>query len=457
MSERTLAVRTFLRTCFPTRGALALALLVCVAVPTTLVALQINENPKFSPIDEAAHWDYVTRIANGSVPRLGETLQQSSLRELTCRETALAGLEVPKCTTKHVNPAKFPGAAEQYEAQHPPTYYALTVPLRWVATDVLGFSDVGGTRLTGILWLVAGLLVLWAAGRVLDLPPPVIGVAVLLLATAPVVIYHSAVISNDVPSVFIGSLVALLGALAYRRPGRWWPALFAVGFFGAAIKTTNLFAITAVSAAFLVQSWARRPTDESPGIVDSVKGLVRRWMPDGGALLLGGLAAALIWVVVNRQIALIDPKDIVVFGALRTHPVGPQLLLREATTLLGPVTDSFVSPLTLGTDLQLVFVPLLKTLLLAGALSGLFVTARKWNHWLGLTTVVALLVGGALFGLGLKINYDIDPGLSGRYGMSVGPLLVLVLVAGITGKWIVRGLWVFALASLATTLWFLVF
>ena len=40
-----------------------------------------------------------------------------------------------------------------------------------------------------------------------------------------------------------------------------------------------------------------------------------------------------------------------------------------------------------------------------------------------------------MFGLGLLINYDIDPGLGGRYALSMAPLLIVVLAASVEGKW----------------------
>jgi len=449
-------LRSFTTLCFPTRGALALALFVCVIAPTTLVALQINENPEFSPIDEVAHWDYVTRVANQGFPRIGDTLQQSTLRENACRKTDLSGLVIPKCNSKYFNPEKFPGGAQQYEAQHPPTYYALTVPLRWIATDIFGFSDVSGTRFTGILWLVAGLLLLWAAGRVLDLPPPTIGVGILLLTTAPVVIYHTAVISNDVPSIFIGSLIAFVAALCYQRPGRWTIALAAVGFFAASVKATSMIPIAAISAAFAVKAWAESGK-EAGGSYARTSAAIKKWLYDGGALLIGGVAASLIWVVVSRQLATINPGEIAAFGVLRLNPVGPELILKETLSLLGPVTDSFVSPATLSQDLQVYFYGLLKIMLIAGAFSGFFVAARKWNHWLGLTTLGSLIIVGTLLGVSVSFTYKIDPGISGRYGLAAAPLLVLALVAGIRGVWIIRGLWLFALASLTTTLCVMIF
>ena len=448
--------RKFASICFPTRKALGLAFLVCVVVPTVLVALQINEHPKFSPSDEGTHWDYVTRISNGEgVPRLGELLQKKTLKEIACRETeTIAAKLVPKCSSQYFNAAKFPGGGQQYEAQHPPTYYALTVPLRWVAIEIFGFDDLTGTRYTGILWLVAGLLVLWAAGRVMGLTAPTIGVGVLLLTTAPVVIYHASTVSNDAPAIFTGALIALVAALAYRYPGQWTIALAAVGFFSASVKLTGLLPVFAVSAAFAIQAWG---SSRSLKPRDTIKTFFRRWLPQGGALLFGGLVAALLWIITSRQLALIGPMEIIAFNALRGNSVGPDVVLNETTRLLSPITDSYVSPDTLSQDLQAFFTQLLKALVLAGGLSGLFVSARKWNHWIGITALGSLVIGGALFGASLKLIYQIDPGLSGRYGLAVGPLLILALVAGASGVWVIRALWLFALASVITTFCVLVF
>ncbi len=96
-------------------------------------------------------------------------------------------------------------------------------------------------------------------------------------------------------------------------------------------------------------------------------------------------------------------------------------------------------------------------MLIAGGFSGFFVAARKWNHWLGLTTLGSLVITGTLLGTSVALTYKIDPGISGRYGLAAAPLLVLALVAGIRGVWIIRGLWLFALASLTTTLCVMIF
>jgi len=94
----------------------------------------------------------------------------------------------------------------------------------------------------------------------------------------------------------------------------------------------------------------------------------------------------------------------------------------------------------------------LRTLLLAGGLAALFVRRRLWYHWMGLTSVVALYCGGLVLGVGLLFSYDIDPSLTGRYGMSLAPLLALGLVAAIRGMAVLKALWLVALAAFTTTL-----
>ena len=103
-----------------------------------------------------------------------------------------------------------------------------------------------------------------------------------------------------------------------------------------------------------------------------------------------------------------------------------------------------LSPETLDSNTQAPFYTVLGFLVIGAGLGGLFVTPRRWNHVLGLISVAALYLGGLAFGLSLMLTYDIDPGLSGRYALSLGPLLILVLAASVAGRWSQRALAVFA-------------
>jgi hypothetical protein len=434
---------------FPSRGALVLALFVCVLAPATLVGLQIDKNPRFSPIDEAAHFDYVERVSRGEIPRTGQRLTQTTLRELACRGSLLPGLRAPPCDTPVLRFEQF-SASWQYEAQHPPTYYALTVPLRWAALKLGANNLLTATRVTGIVWLMAGLLLLWAAGRVMSIDPLPLAAGLLLLAASPMVVYGTAIVNNDVTAIPAAGLVALAAALAYRgRLARTSLVLFGAGAVAAALKASNFFPVVTFSVLFAIAAWLSHRGD--------LRAALRRWLPNGGALLLGGLVATLVWTVIHRSRALIDLSDEPTFAVLRGTPRTPGLVIREAADLLRPLTNlagGFV-PLsrdTLDQNIQAPFYTLLSFLLLAGGLAGLFVSPRRWYHALGLVSVPALYLGGVALGVSLMLTYDADPGLSGRYGLAMAPLLMLAMAASLTGRWAKCAVAIFAAAYFCTML-----
>ena len=337
--ENPNVLRRFLRLCFPSKSALLIALFTCVIVPASLVGMHIHENPKLSPIDEGAHLDYVTRIERLSMPRMGQRLQPSTLRVTVCDGIVLA-VKLPPCDARTLTPQEFPGGGYQYEAQQPPTYYAATVPFRLFFFDVLGVSDPDATRLVGILWLVGGLLFLWAAARLLRLAPGVIGAALLLIGAAPVVVYESAIVTNDAASVLAAGMTLFFAALAWRKPG-WWtaPTLFVVAAVVTSFKTTDVLPVVAVAVTFAIMAWKDRRPEMAP--TQTFGGFMRSWLPTGGALLIGGAASAATWLVVSQKLSLVNLRTFAVFGILRTHPVSVALIAREALTLLAPATGSF--------------------------------------------------------------------------------------------------------------------
>jgi hypothetical protein len=441
----TIAATVRWRELFPTRGALALAALVCVVAPATLIWIEIVKNPMYSPVDETAHFDYVERVARGEVPRQGDHLLDSTLRDLACRHTAVLPLATPPCGAKKLVYKRF-SSIYQHEAQQPPVYYAVTAGLRWPARHVLGIDDaLRATRAANIVWLVVGLLLLWAAGRVMAIPPVRLGSGLLLLVCAPNVIYHTATVTNDATGMFAAGLVALVAALADQRNlARTSLALFACGFVVAALKTSNLFAVVPVSALFAVAAIS----DRVPG--EAWQATARSWVRNGGALLAGGVFASAIWATIHRSRALFDLKDDPTFEVLRRVPRTLDLVVGEAVTLLQPLGTGSLAP-TLSHRVQVPFYWILSFLIIAAGLSGLFVTPRRWPHALGLIAVPALYIGGVVFGLGLMINYDIDPGLGGRYALSLAPLLILVLAASVQGKWAQAALAAFSGSFLVVT------
>ena len=144
------------RQLLPTPAAAVIALFVCVVAPAVLVALQIDANPKFSPVDEAAHYDYVNRVAQGEIPRQGQRMLKSTLREVACTGNAVAAIKTAPCDAPVLRYNQFAGDAYQYEALHPPGYHAITAPLRWAMQHVVGVNNrLDATRAVGIVWLAA--------------------------------------------------------------------------------------------------------------------------------------------------------------------------------------------------------------------------------------------------------------------------------------------------------------
>jgi len=426
---------------------------VCVLAPTVLVALQIDANPKFSPVDESAHYDYVNRVAEGEIPRQGERLTTDTLREIACKGNAFNVAKIPPCSTAVLRPDDFPGLGYQYEALHPPTYHAITVPVRWVVQHVFGVNDrLNATRAVGIAWLVAGLLLFWAAGRIMEIEPVRLGIVLLLVVASPSVIFFYATVSTDVTALAAGGFVALAAALAYRREaGAPW-VLFAAGAFAAACKVTNMFAVVTVAAVFMVAAIAGRAQREVWTTT------LRRWTRDGGAVLIGGVAVSVLWVIIHNSIALVSLTEEPALGGLRggSQALGP--VLKVATTFLQPLTEEvavgLVSAATLDQDVQRPLHAALSFLLIGGALAGLFVTPRGWQHVVGLISVPALYLGGVVLGLGFMLGFGTNAGggLSGRYALSLAPLMLLAIAASLRGKWTVVAVGLLAAASFAVTL-----
>jgi hypothetical protein len=320
-------------------------------------------------------------------------------------------------------------------------------------------------RLTGALWLSLGLLTFWMAGRSLGLSCRRLVPMVLLLATAPVVIYQSSIVSNDAPGIFAGSLMALLGTLAWCRPGRWSaPTLLAAAIVVTSFKLDDFLAVVVVSGVLAMACWNAKRNVGAP-VVPGDGQWIRRWSVSGGMLLAGGIISALVWILVNRHLNLINPRNLPSFADRRKAPVGLSLIAHESTQMLNPLTGSYhpfrtnargatvASSLSLA--LQSITATIAECLLLVGGLAGFVVRPRKWPQWTGLLSIPVLYLGGIALGVAIWRTYDVDPGVTGRYALCAAPLLALALAGTIRRSWVVYATWVFSLSTLGATYYYL--
>jgi hypothetical protein len=448
-----------LRTFFPSVTAALMALIVCVLAPSCLIVLHVRENPRLSPIDEAAQFDYVSRVADGNIPRLGQPLLPSTLKIISCTGSAYSTPQGPPCPGSK-DPRLYAGGGYQYEAQQPPTYYAAEVPFRWVGVHLFGLASLTAARLVGALWVSLGLLLTWMAGRVMGVSTRRLAPAILLLASAPSVVYQGSIVSNDAPALFAGALLALLGALAWCKPGRWMaPTMFVSAALITSLKLDDALAAVVIAAVLAVGWWGiiRPGWRNRPGCRE----WLHEWARSGGMMLLGAAASAVAWILIDHRLNLIDPRSLPSFGILRTVPVGISLIAKEALNLLNPLANSFapfrtnaagseIGP-TISLNLQTMTAKLVEYLFVASGLGVAIVEKRQWSHWLGGASLVGLYLGGLVLGIGLWRTYNVDPSLSGRYGLAVAPLLGLALVANLRGRWMVGALWAFSVSLFGLT------
>ena len=388
-----------------------------------LLVQWVRHDPKLSPIDEPVHLDYVIRVSHGQIPRIGNFVTPQAAEITACTGVDLKGLPIPPCHMGKLNVRDFPGGGYQYEAQQPPLYYGVTALLRPVAAAAFGTNYLTSTRATGYVWWALGLLFLWLAGRALDVDPWAMVGVTLLLACARDVIYYSSIVSNDAASLLVGSGLLFAIALALRRPSlRSAIILGLLGVAAALIKASDAFAPFAL-AIFAAWTLLREVPDRRLAL--------RRWVQTGGALLAGSIVGLVAWQLIRGHIALVDPSVLPVVAGYPLRGgarLGP--FLENLTSFFDPVTGSAGSSL-LHDSLQVPFAELLRTLLLVAAFLGLFVRRRAWFHRLGLSTLVAMMVGAVAIAVGFWVTLGENPVAQSRYGISLAPLLAVGLAAAV--------------------------
>lgn len=220
-----------------------------------------------------------------------------------------------------------------------------------------------------------------------------------------------------------------------------------------------------VAALFVIVAVAKRlPTAPSSGS-NLRRVLGSGWSRHAAALVTGGGVSIVAWLIAFHALALISPRDLPTFNVLRTGVVDPSTIVSEAVSLFAPLTGSYVGYRTnaaamppeslLSQNAQVVIATVLQYLVLAGGLSWLFVSPRRWSHWLGIVTLPALYLGGVVLGASVYLTYDANPGLSGRYSLSLAPLLVLGLIGSLRGRWASRTLGILAVASVGLSFYFM--
>ena len=385
---------------FPTRAALALAAFVCVIARRAWWWLQIDANPKFSPIDEAAHFDYVERVSQGEIPRQGERLTESTLARarLPAERAAEPALPAVRRRPARVRPVLGDATVRGPAAAH---------LLRGDGADALGRAEAARDRQPAgrhprdraSSGSSPGLLLLWAAARVMAVDPLPLGSSLLLArarAGRPVRHRDRQQRRDRGPG----------GGAWWRSPPRsptgGRPAPTRVVLFAAASwrrpEDANMFAVVAGRRPVRGRAIAdREPAEGWERPCGAGCATAARCSP--AALLAARSGDRPPHARPDRPDRRADLRR-----AARHHPLARPGDPRGAE-LFKPLTGlaaaaSSGSPRRRSTqNVQAPFYAVLSFLVIGAGLAGLFVSPRRWPNALGLIAVPALYVGGVVFGL----------------------------------------------------------
>jgi hypothetical protein len=234
--------------------------------------------PPFEGIDETAHYSYIEQIAKtGTLPRLGDKVREDAQdvedylglvsRRLRYHNFFAAGTEITERARRMVkvprdaSPTGEPGRWRNWEAQHPPFYYALLTPAYLLSEH---WSLVGQLALLrGLSYFVAWLslcLAVFVAAKTLSATG--IGRTMIIAPALWPFVFpgwfpEMARLGND-------SLVTLLVACALAvlacAPIRHWSTWLLLGVIcglGALTKATFLPFLAVIALLLLHRTWRR--------------------------------------------------------------------------------------------------------------------------------------------------------------------------------------------------------
>ncbi|WNM26082.1 hypothetical protein RN607_07685 [Demequina capsici] len=264
------------------RRVLAAVLYTLISAALVLTTLHVS-GQTMSFVDEPTHVDYAWKVAHGEVPRQGSTLSPEILRLWACegRNT----YELPECGTT-LDPADYPYRGENYNFGHPPTYYLLTGLTARAITEVapaVGFMSAA--RALGIVWLAAGMWVLYVALRRWRVDPALALVAPALLPLFPRILHASTTVNPDALAPLAGAAALWAAALVIvEEDRRWWiPAVLAA--VTTSVKVIMVVPFLALAVLLLIKAVRRA---DAPAIR-------RRFATAAVAILVAVLATYVVW------------------------------------------------------------------------------------------------------------------------------------------------------------------
>jgi len=378
-----------------------LVLLAHVLVLGTALTLQ-----QVSPIDEAAHYDYIVRFPD--VPVTGDRMTQETLELWACRGIALPNVVMPPCDTYAHDPDQFPGLGYNLAGTHPPLYYGVTAG---VARALVGLADLPlftAARAVGALWyslLLVGAYLL--ALRIGASRTAAFGAAA-LLAASPALVTAASTLGPDVAGAAVGAFLMLA---AIRFDGRGLSALPVLVLAAVAgLTKLTLFTAVGVVALYLV-------------IHPLVDGERRRAFGKGVLLATSTvvlfLGTSFAWTSLSSARATMDSSSIPQNTWFMTESLDLRMIPAHVFTFLTPINDGWIAPQFEGLIKYRLESYVTGALVLGLVAAAWYLRSRPMPGTLGSAVLFVAAIGAPLLVVMNFLIYGMYYQLPPRYGYAL--------------------------------------
>jgi hypothetical protein len=287
--------------------AATLTIVALATVSFALVQADVAKNPHFDVYDEAAHFDYVLKLREGSVPEWGSKYHQETMRIAECLGSVFT--KPGDCSpNKNRVPENFAPKGYSYEAQQPPLGYL----------PFLAFVQVGKPALVELnelrtsssaFWLALTALCLFGLAAMANMRTLNIAFLAFIIFVNPTFVHAIGTINND--AAIVPAVLAWLFIEAWivrYKPRRKFLIRFFAGAFLGLVKGFLVLIPISIAAASLVVHFSRKRKDVVPS------GQISKSFNSSLPVFLGALASFGVFLIIQNARAL--ERSSVVLDAL---------------------------------------------------------------------------------------------------------------------------------------------
>jgi hypothetical protein len=406
------------------RRASLLAGIAVTAFACLIVVLHVSDYTKMSPYDELQHYDYLVRVMHdGDIVRRGDHFGQEALRTEACQGLDVPGYAIPPCGRITYEPTDFQERGINTAYIHPPVYYAISGSIAAGLSWIVGSDSLFTTgRLSGVVWMAGAMILTWLAMAELGITWTKRTVALLFVATAPVVMETTATINPDATALFAGAAV-LFAVLRWERGGRWWPAALTAAF-AVALKSTNIVAL-GLGVLYLLIRQVQQGRETRWGTVD--RAALRRILLVLASMVAGAGVVALVWVAYSASVARVPTLEIPMAAQFHVDSLSIRQLLSNLDSGITALNTPYVPAEVHTAWIDQISILVDRFFLVGVGIAAFASPVGSRMRALGIAAIVACFAVGPTFVLANFVLQGTYVGIPRRYGLSIVPALAVAL------------------------------